>query len=361
MESPPFLRYSERLFTVTSNVPGNDAGMKRRSFLQSSVLASAVGMACSHQTNAATPGAPDGGSAFHSTFAVDDNRVIFYTDAVTRPVNTLIVADTHLFTDDERGAPYREFSRRMAAGYNVTRHFRTGEPTSPQEGFRDALDRVRSNPTDLLALVGDIFSFPSEAAIDWASGQLSGIHVPWLYVAGNHDWHYEGMPGSLNDLREEWIERRLKPMYQGRHPLMAACEVHDIRFLAIDNSQYEILPEQLRFFREQVRSGRPLILLVHIPLYAPGRPIGFGCGHPDWGAASDPGYELERRPRWPESGHTEVTMDFHREVFESDTLLGIFAGHIHRQSLDVVNGIPQFVTNANAVGAFMDVSFVPAT
>ena len=38
---------------------------------------------------------------------------------------------------------------------------------------------------------------------------------------------------------------------------------------------------------------------------------------------------------------------------------GIFAGHTHRQSLDVVNCIPQFVTAANATGAFMNVEFLP--
>lgn len=52
-------------------------------------------------------------------------------------------------------------------------------------------------------------------------------------------------------------------------------------------------------------------------------------------------------------------MDFHREVFEATNLMGIFAGHIHRRSIDVINGIPQFVTNTNAYGAYTDVSFVP--
>lgn len=56
--------------------------------------------------------------------------------------------------------------------------------------------------------------------------------------------------------------------------------VHGIRFLTIDNSNYEIFPEQLEFFRTQVAGGQPLVLLLHIPLYAPGRLMGFGCGNP---------------------------------------------------------------------------------
>ena len=119
-----------------------------------------------------------------------------------------------------------------------------------------------------MALVGDIVSFPSEAAIDWVMSQLTRQQVPYIYVAGNHDWHYEGMEGSLQQLRATWIERRLKPLYQGQNPLMSSHDVRGVRFLAVDNSNYEILPEQLDFFRTQVATGMPLVLFVHIPLFA---------------------------------------------------------------------------------------------
>ncbi len=334
--------------------------MKRRSFVQTAVSASAVGSVGGH---ALAGSGRQTSAASRVPFAMDDNKVTFFTDAVTRPVNVMVVADTHLYTDDGRGKPYQKFSGRMAKAYNTTTHFKTGQPTNPEQSFQAALARANSNEVDLLALVGDIFSFPSEAAIGWVLQQLESVNLPWLYVAGNHDWHYEGMEGSLEQLRTDWIERRLKPMYQDHHPLMAAYDIHGIRLLAIDNSHYQILPEQLEFFRAQVRSGVPLVLLVHIPPYAPGRPMGFRCGHPKWGAATDRNYKIERRPKWPDAGHTQTTIDFHREVFdaESNQLLGIFAGHIHRQSLDVVNGVPQFVTNANAYGAYMDVHFVPLT
>ncbi len=338
--------------------------MKRRDFLQSTVAASAAGAVAPSTLATAAPidtAASGSSPASGGSFAVDDNVVTFYTDAVTRPVKVMVVADTHLFTDDERGKPYRQFSGRMAKAYNTTTHFKTRTPTNPEQSFQATIARANDDHVDLLALVGDIFSFPSEAAIEWVSKQLTGAKMPWLYVAGNHDWHYEGMEGSLQQLRSDWIERRLKPLYQGHSPLMAAYDLHGIRFVAIDNSNYEILPEQLEFFRKQLRSGQPLVLMVHIPLYAPGRPVGFGCGHPQWGADTDRNYKIERRPKWPAAGHTQTTLDFHREVFAagSDNLLGIFAGHIHRQSVDVVHGIPQVVTNANAVGAFVDVRFVP--
>lgn len=330
--------------------------MNRRFFAQTCALAAAL-----PRVGATTPSPRDQDRrpSFRAPFSLDAERVRFTSSAFPQRVKCFMMADTHLFIDDERGEPYRRFSARMAKAYNQTKHFQTGAATHPNEAFVQGLALAKESGADLVALIGDIFSFPSEAAVEWTLARLAEAGLPFAYVAGNHDWHYEGMEGSLEELRQTWIERRLKPLYQGRHPLMSAVEVRGIRFLFLDNSHYEILPGQLEFFREQVRSGNPLALMVHIPLYAPGRSVGFGCGHPEWGAKSDRNFELERRPRWPEGGHTEATKQFHREVFAAPNLAGVFAGHIHRPSLDVVQGIPQFVMEANATGAFMTAEFIP--
>ena len=208
---------------------------------------------------------------------------------------------------------------------------------------------------DLIALSGDIFSFPSQAAVEWAHNSLVETGIPFAYIAGNHDWHYEGMKGSSESLRAAWTEKHLKPMYQGNHPLYASYDLNGFRMVCIDNSTYEILPEQLDFFRKQVASGLPLILMMHIPLYVAGRSIGFGCGHPLWGAEADRGFEIERREKWREEGHTDTTMSFRDEVFMSENLLCVLTGHIHRPSLDVEGGVPQVVTRYNVGGAFADI------
>ena len=132
-----------------------------------------------------------------------------------------------------------------------------------------------------------------------------------------------------------------------------------IRFLAIDNSTYQISDAQLAFFKTQVASGVPLVLLVHIPMYAPGKKISFGCGNPNWGAATDRNFELERRPKWPESGHTPTTLNFHKAVFSAPNLIGIFAGHIHQNSMELIKGKPQIVADDNASGGYLEINFLP--
>ena len=330
--------------------------MKRRSFLnRSTVLIGGLGLssfsyAFTNEKKALLP------SDVYVT--MNNEKVSFYAEKIKKNLKVIHVADTHLFMDDERGIPYQEFSNRMAKAYNQTTHFKTREKTTPVECFEKTLAYAKQVNADVITLVGDIFSFPSELAVEWVNSKLEATGIPYIYVAGNHDWHYEGMSGKLDSLRDTWIENRLLSLYQGKNPLMAAYDIKGIRFLAIDNSTYEINDEQLAFFSKHAASGLPLVLLVHIPMYAPGKSISFGCGNPNWNASNDRNYKLERRPRWPKDGHSKTTFKFYNEVFNASNLLGIFTGHIHKNSIEIINGKPQIVSDDNASGGYLDIDFL---
>lgn len=333
--------------------------MKRRSFLTQigvGTLGTGIGLSACQQTSVNK--IPEHTGIFRA-FSTSGHQVSFYVEGLKEPVKILHVTDTHLFLDDKRGEAFTPYSGRMAKAYNQTKHWRTGEDTNPEKAFEETVAFAKESNVDLLALSGDIFSFPSEAAVEWVLEKLEKSGLDYLYTTGNHDWHYEGMEGSSHDLRAEWSGKRLRSLFQGNDLLMAAKEIKGITFLSIDNSTYEITEAQLSFLRKHIQSGKPLVLLVHIPFFAPGRSIGYGCGHPDWGWDSDNGFEIERRERWPKSGHTEVTLSFRREVFAAPNMLGIFAGHVHRQTIDQINGIPQFLTAPNATGAFRELDFHP--
>jgi hypothetical protein len=330
--------------------------MKRRNFLNVIISVSA-GIGLSQSSSAAVPERERRKILKKGSFSVDDNRISYYLDDINTPLKIIQISDTHLWMDDFRGEPFKHYSKRMAGAYNTTKHFRTGADTDPARSFEEVLEMALQKNADLIALTGDIFSFPSEAAIEWASEKLQKTGIPFVYIAGNHDWHYEGMEGSSRMLRDTWTKNRLNSLYQGNDPMMGSRIIKDLNIVSIDNSTYEILPEQLEFFRKHSRAGNPFILMMHIPLYAPGRSMGYGCGDPDWGAKTDKGFELERRERWPESGHTKITMDFCNEVFSAPALLGVFAGHVHQQSIDIVRGTPQVCARANATGAFLEINF----
>ncbi len=328
--------------------------MKRRSFIQTTSFSSLGLMFTSFDSPHLKRRVK-----FQNIYSSDTNRFTVFTSAPVKPVKILHITDTHLSLKDDRENPFQEYSNRMAGAYKVNKHFQTGAEITTQESFEQTLNLAKEQKANFLALTGDIFSFPSEAAIDWASQKLAETGIPFAYVAGNHDWHYEGMPGSSQQLRETWANKRLRPMYQGNHSLFAAYDFNGVRFVCIDDSTYEILPEQLDFFKSQVNSGMPLVLLMHIPLYIPGRTLGYGCAHPDWGAVNDKGFETERREKWRESGHTKTTFDFYNEVFHAPNLLTILAGHTHRQAIDVKNNIPQLVSGHNATAFYTDFRIMP--
>ncbi|NJC24453.1 putative phosphodiesterase [Arthrobacter pigmenti] len=268
----------------------------------------------------------------------------------------VIIADTHLKLDDVRGEAFRGYTQRMAEAYTSAKHYRTNQVATPEDGFIEALSRAVDESASLVALLGDIVSFPSEAAIEWAAAWLNEIGIPWTYTAGNHDWHYEGMPGSDVELRARWIKQRLMPLYGSADPMMSVRLLNGVRFVTIDDSTNEISPDQLEFFRAQVATGAPVVLFIHIPLFAPGRSVKFGCGHPEWGTSTDTLFTVEQRRPWRRR-HTPTTMAFRRDVFSAPNVLAVFAGHNHEASLDVVNGVPQCVVAPNLTGAHLVVEF----
>ncbi|MBQ7404434.1 MAG: metallophosphoesterase [Lentisphaeria bacterium] len=257
----------------------------------------------------------------------------------------LVLGDAHCKFDDDRGIPYQEYTNRMK---RCSPHF------FPL--VEEAIEKAEKENYDAILMLGDFLSFPSIAGVEKFAEIFQSSKVPCLYTSGNHDWHFEGMSGSELELREKWTKELLAPLYGDRNPLFYAEIIRGFKIIMIDNSIYEILPEQLEFLKQELSDNIPAFLGCHIPLYVPGRDIFFGCGHPQWNAENDPYWEIERRPKWRTSGHTETTFEFHRTIMETPNLLGIFAGHTHKFSLDPLPGKFQAVA---AMRHWIDFSIEP--
>ncbi len=294
------------------------------------------------------------------SYASDGKTAKIFSSAISEPVNILQISDSHLFLDDARGEEYKQFSDRMAKAYNHTKRATDGKETNPTEMFQEITSNAAKQDYDAITLTGDIVSFPSAAGVDFAKEQLEATGVPYFYTSGNHDWHFEGMEGSEKELRDEWIQKRLKPLYpDGVNPLCYSRIVNGVNLLMVDDSIYEILPEQLDFIRQELAKNIPTLVFMHIPLYAPGRSVGYGVGHPDWNAAHDRNMIVERRRQWPEAGHTAVTYSFRDELLAAQNMLGVFTGHIHQNTLDLVNGKPSNVVRAAYDGSTLRIELRP--
>ena len=333
--------------------------VSRRNFIKVG-LAGSLALATQGMVVAGNPGKGRSGKSTISTSG--DTVIKIFSDQIKAPVKLMVISDTHLWMSDEREDPFRQYSDRMSKAYNQTKDFQTLADTNPAEEFEKTLALASKMAPDAIIILGDLVSYPSEAAIEWAKTRLDATGIPYYYTNGNHDWHYEGMEGTEIELRKEWTRRRLAPLFRGENHLLYAADVKGLKVLMLDDSVYEILPEQLDIFREEMKEGKPSLMMSHIPLYAPGFSTGYGCGHPDWNASTDRNYEIERRPRWPEGGHSKTTFTFWNEVIKAHkkhNLLATFAGHVHRQSSSLVDGWPQFTVKANLSGGYYEVDILP--
>lgn len=275
---------------------------------------------------------------------------------IKKPVKILQIADTHISCDNENDKEFEQYSTRMNKAFLQPKHFKTGQPTTTVECFKELMQLATNEKVDMIALVGDIVNYPSATAVEFVRSQVIATDIPYIYTAGNHDWHYEGMSGSADDLRKEWSNNRLKPLYTSPNSLYSSTIVGCINMVMIDNSTYQVNDEQLAFYKQQLKKAEPIALFVHIPLFI--NSMGMCCGHPDWGTATDRGYEIERREKW-DTTNKPSTVDFIKQVNQTEKLAGVFAGHWHQYYSITHQNIHQHLALPGFNGQYRLISFEP--
>jgi 3',5'-cyclic AMP phosphodiesterase CpdA len=293
-----------------------------------------------------------------------DDTATIQVPGLDKPVVVLHISDSHVTVPSGKEADYREHAARMDAAFAKERpHYQTGESALPAVHFRKLTELAKAKKVDAIVLTGDIVNNPSQPSVEYVHQLLAETGVPYLYVSGNHDWHYEGLPGSDNALRETWIERRLRPLYAGRNPLCYAVPIDGINFVAIDDSTYQVDDRQLAFFEQELAKGLPTVLLLHIPVWTEkdaGKSVG-SCGDPRWGWDSDGGYQVERRERWSQNGNLKSTTAFVDRVKTAGNLIAVLAGHTHgARSEPLSDSAVQYVARHACDGGCRIVAFEPA-
>ena len=319
--------------------------MNRREFLGGTLLGGAAVASGSLRADASVVG--DRLRCVALGYSLDTNGALRITVSGQKEMLRVFhVTDTHLPLHDSRDDAYAGNYARMARG-GATR-----------ETFSQILAKAKSAKADLVVLTGDIISFPTLANVEFVAEELRKSGLDWIYTAGNHDWHFEGIPGSDAAQRDEWIPKRLSPLYpDGTDHLAYSKVVKGVRFVAIDNSIYHVTEGQLSFWRSEIAKGDPTVLCMHIPLWMDGFGIGT-CGNPRWGAATDSIWQIERREKWAERQSAE-SFALRSEVLSAPNLVAVLTGHIHRWLSASENGRLMFTAPHGKEGFFCDVRIVP--
>lgn len=155
----------------------------------------------------------------------------------------------------------------MDSAYKNSKHYMTGKEGPPQKYFEEILEEAKKKNAELLLLTGDIINNPTFANVNYVKNKLDESGIEYIFTAGNHDWHFEGMDGKIKKLHSEWIQKRLTPFYKDNNPFCSSRIIKGVNFVSIDNSTYQVEKEQVDFFREQTAKSYPIVLCMHIPIY----------------------------------------------------------------------------------------------
>ena len=264
------------------------------------------------------------------------------------------ITDTHITIPSEGDKSVWQYCKRMHQAYKDTSHHVSGENISRGEAFRMLVDIAKRKKVDLLVMSGDIVNFPSPATVEFVHKVLEESGVPFVYVAGNHDWHLEGTEGSDDEKRLKNFPV-LQSLYQGKNPLYNSTIVKGVNVVCIDNSTYQINKEQLDFFKKQLKRGMPIVLVMHIPVCTSQN---YDCtmGYKKWGAGIDTIYKLEGREQWSAAGNRPETVEFHKLLMNTPDVV-VLCGHVHAERVEYEKQLQQYVTSLSRDGAYRILNF----
>ena len=288
-------------------------------------------------------------------------KLQIWSPDIKEPVHLFVIADTHLWESDQRNKPYDKYSARMHAAYNSVFHCITHQMTTPAKAFKETMDIARQHNPDAIIHLGDLVSYPSEYSIEYAASLLKGTGIPFYYISGNHDWCYEGYDDDLFRDRETWMPR-LKPLYpEGVNPLMYSKEVKGVKLILIDDSVNDVTPEQIDFFRKEVSSGKPSLLLMHIGQYLPGHDT-FYMGFPDYIPSYHYGRGLEMVSKTDGSHAVNIERFFDEVMLSTQRgqLMATIVGHNHEMKSEEIGLHRQFGVPFNGDGSYTDLYILPA-
>lgn len=169
-----------------------------------------------------------------------------------KPFRVLHLSDTHMiFVDD------RDDKRKLKLAENRRHHLHH------INSFLEAAEYAKAEGLPILH-TGDFLDFVSWANIDKAREITDKYDV--FMAAGNHEYSlYMGEAFEDEAYRNLSLEK-----VQSAFKNNIRCdrrEICGVNFVAIDNGYYLMNWEQLNFLKAVAAEGKPVVLMIHVPLY----------------------------------------------------------------------------------------------
>ena len=259
----------------------------------------------------------------------EDGRMYFTADTidigVEEPFYFIHIGDTHVSYIDERD--YGD--ERLVDTANKRVDF------CPKD--LRMLDDVALKARELDAFIvntGDLIDFISQKNLDIAKDFNTKNDV--FTSAGNHEFHVYLWDDGDNYARRDIVRDKVKAAFTNDIEFSVRKE-HGVKFIAIDNSFHNIDQWQLERFKEELaKDDMPVILALHVPLYAPDmfefQMASLNYEFPAW--LMNVPEELMRKYNYSEVDYeeqkaNEYTKEFYNLILSSPEIKAIMTGHNH--------------------------------
>lgn len=257
---------------------------------------------------------------------------------LTKEYNFLFLTDTHIIISDEQ-------EEQQVKDYTQSRLpvFNTEENKTSVPQLDEWITYANQQKYDGLLLGGDIIDFPSAANIDYLAFSLKKLEIPYLYTPGNHDWTYPWE--YMTEKGKENYLSLLSP-YMEDNPAIHTLEYEDFIIVAINNSSNQIDPDALQTYKSILSEGKPVIVLMHVPLYTDSV---LAKSKEEWNSGVVLGGGIHGGI-YPDAVSTEFLQ---LTLAKTSPVAAILSGHVHLSDTSEVLGdknIPQITGDAGYKG-----------
>lgn len=180
-----------------------------------------------------------------------------------------------------------------------------------------------ANDGDALVMAGDVCEYISGANFRTMEREMAKLRVPTMSVCGNHE--------RAEDIPEGYL-------FSGMASPVQILDLGDMYLFGIDNSRKQITADQLNSLKALLGEGKPVIIVMHIPVRTEGNAVQFEkCGEY---------FQLNDSKASPE---VYELLDIIGE--NAEQIPAVLAGHLHFASnSEITAGVMQYVSSQGILG-----------
>jgi len=176
---------------------------------------------------------------------------------------------------------------------------------------------------DAVVLAGDICDNMSGANLRFLNSAFGELSVPFMAVCGNHE-RAEEFPDGMH--------------FSGMKKPVQVADLGDVILFGIDNARRQISAEQNRALLDTLALGKPVIVVMHVPVRTEGNAEKFEkCG------------EYFQLNHSKASAEVREFIDIIKE--NSGKIAAVLAGHLHfADNSEIAPGVMQYVSDQGILG-----------